>query len=276
MIFPEVGPDDPAPEGALDAGVSRLLISGGNPDLKPTTATNIDLAAEWYGEDGKFFSFAIFDKKIDDIVQTDTIVQVSDITLDNLDIPIFYQGAFNQSDATVRGFEISGQYFFTELDGIWSNFGVQANYTNLDVDADSPMRSLDADGDGVPDSFDGIVRIESLNGIIGQSENFANLVGIYQDDRLEIRLAYQYRDEFLNSYETFITGNPNRQDANFQIDASVKYKLTDNLQISLQGVNLTDELQDSTDLLNEAGETFQRSSFMFDRRFQLGIQYTFE
>jgi iron complex outermembrane receptor protein len=275
ITFPEVGPDDPAPEGAIGAGVSRLLVSGGNPDLQPTLATNFDLAVEWYGEAGNYFSLAFFNKDIKDIVQTDTIVQVDSITLDDTNVPIFYQGAVNQSDATVTGFEISGQYFFDNLEGIWSNFGVQANYTMLDVDADSPQRSLDADGDGVPDSFDGIVRIETLNGVIGQSENFANLVGIYQDDKLEVRVAYQYRDEFLNSYETFITGNPNIQDSNFSLDASVKYQITDNLQVSLQGTNLTDELQTSKDILNEAGATFQRSSFMFDRRFQFGVSYTF-
>ena len=275
IIFPEVGPDDPAPEGALGASISRLLVSGGNPELQPTEATNLDLAVEWYGDGGNYFSLAFFNKDIKDIVQTDTIVQVDSIILDNNEIPIFYQGAVNQSDATVTGFEISGQYFFDELEGIWSNFGVQANYTKLDVDADSPQRSLDADGDGVPDSFDGIVRIETLNGIIGQSENFANLIGIYQDDKLEIRVAYQYRDEFLNSYETFITGNPNTQDANFSLDASIKYRFSENLQFSLQGTNLTDELQTSKDILNESGETFQRSSFMFDRRFQFGVQYTF-
>jgi len=275
IIFPEVGPDDPAPVGALGASVSRLLVNGGNPELKPTLADNFDLAAEWYGDGGNYFSFAVFKKQIKDIVQTDTIVQVDSITLDGQEIPIFYQGAVNQSDATVTGFEVSGQYFFDELPGIWANFGVQANYTKLKVDADSPKRSLDADGDGIPDSFDGIVRIETLNGIIGQSENFANLVGIYQDDKFEIRLAYQYRDEFLNSYETFITGNPNTQDANFSLDASIKYRISDNLQVSLQGTNLTDELQTSKDILNEGGETFQRSSFMFDRRFQFGVQYTF-
>lgn len=275
ITFPEIEEGDPDPVGALGAGVSRLLVGGGNPELKPTLAVNFDLALEWYGEAGNYFSLAYFNKEIKDIVQTDTIVQVDSITLDGTNVPIFYQGAVNQSDATVTGFEIAGQYFFDNLEGIWANFGVQANYTILDVDADSPQRSLDADGDGIPDAFDGIVRIETLNGVIGQSENFANLVGIYQDDKLEIRIAYQYRDKFLNSYETFITGNPNTQDANFSLDASAKYQITDNLQVSIQGTNLTDELQTSTDLLNESGDTFQRSSFMFDRRFQFGMSYTF-
>jgi len=79
----------------------------------------------------------------------------------------------------------------------------------------------------------------------------------------------------LNSYETFITGNPNIQDANFSLDLSVKYQINDNLKVSLQGTNLTDELQTSKDILNNQGQRYQRSSFMFDRRFQFGVQYTF-
>jgi len=278
VIFPEVDPDDevdPDTIRALGASVSRIIIEGGNPELEPTVSNNLDLALEWYGDGGNSFSFAMFHKSIEDIVQSGTISQIDTITLDGAQIPVFFQGATNQSDATIVGFEVAGQYFFDQLDGIWGNFGVQANYTNLDVDADSPQRSLDADFDGVPDNFEGIIRIENLNGIIGQSENFANLVGIYQDEKLEVRIAYQYRDEFLNTYETFITGNPNIQDANFSLDASIKYQISDNMQISLQGTNLTDELQQSRDILNEQGDTFQRSSFMFDRRFQFGVQYTF-
>ncbi|MBO1256708.1 TonB-dependent receptor, partial [Alteromonas sp. 5E99-2] len=133
----------------------------------------------------------------------------------------------------------------------------------------------DQDEDGMPDDGSTIFRVPDLNGLIGQSENFANLVGIYQDEKLEVRIAYQWRDEFLNSYQTFITGNPNIQDANFSLDASVRYQITDALQVRIQGTNLTDEAQTSRDILNSAGETFQRSSFLFDRRINFGVQYTF-
>jgi TonB-dependent receptor len=197
------------------------------------------------------------------------------MTFDGDTIPVFFAGSINQAEADLVGIELAGQFLFDELEGFCDNFGVQANYTHIDVDADAPSTFLDADGDGLADSFDGIIRVDDLNGIIGQSENFANLVGIYQDESLEIRLAYQYRGEFLNSYETFITGNPNIQDANFSLDLSVKYQINDNLKVSLQGTNLTDELQTSRDILNNEGQTYQRSSFMFDRRFQFGVQYTF-
>lgn len=259
----------------LGAETEGIYITGGNPELKPTISTNVDLSFEWYGENDATLSVSLFSKSIKDLIQYNTNVQVDTITLDGESIPIFFAGAINQAEGDIVGMEIAGQYFFDELEGIWSNFGVQANYTFLDVDASPPSTFLDANGDGEPDTFDGIIRVDNLNGIIGQSENFANLVGIYQDDELEVRIAYQYRGEFLNSYETYITGNPNIQDSNFSIDASVKYQINDNLQISLQGTNLTDELQTSRDILNNQGQTFQRSSFMFDRRFQFGVQYTF-
>ncbi|MGJ8680027.1 TonB-dependent receptor [Paraglaciecola sp.] len=280
VLFPST--DDLDPDGdvtdllaGLGAETEGIYITGGNPDLKPTISTNIDLSFEWYGEDDATFSVSLFNKSIKDLVQSNTNVQVDAYSLDGDTIPVFFAGSINQAEADITGVEIAGQYFFDELEGIWSNFGVQANYTHLDVDANPPSTFLDADGDGEADSFDGIIRVDNLNGIIGQSENFANLVGIYQDDKFEVRLAYQYRDEFLNSYETYITGNPNIQDDNFSIDLSMKYQINDNLKVSLQGTNLTDELQTSQDILNNQGQRYQRSSFMFDRRFQFGVQYTF-
>jgi TonB-dependent receptor len=280
VIFPST--DDLDPDGditdllaGLGAQTEGIYITGGNPDLKPTTSTSVDLSFEWYGENDATFSVSLFTKSIKDLVQSNTNVQVDSYTLDGDTVPVFFAGSINQAEADLVGVEIAGQYFFDELEGIWSNFGVQANYTHINVDADAPSTFLDADGDGEPDTFDGIIRVDNLNGIIGQSENFANLVGMYQDESLEVRLAYQYRDEFLNSYETFITGNPNIQDANFSLDLSVKYQINDNLKVSLQGTNLTDELQTSKDILNNQGQRYQRSSFMFDRRFQFGVQYTF-
>jgi TonB-dependent receptor len=280
VLFPST--DDLDPDGdvtdliaGLGAQTQGFYITGGNPDLKPTISTNIDLSFEWYGENDATFSVSLFNKSIKDLVQSNTNVQVDSNTLDGDTIPVFFAGSINQSEADIVGVEVAGQYFFDELPGLWSNFGVQANYTRLDVDANPPTTFLDANGDGEPDGFEGIIRVDNLNGIIGQSKNFANLVGIYQDESLEIRLAYQYRDEFLNSYETYITGNPNIQDDNFSLDLSIKYQINDNLKVSLQGTNLTDELQTSQDILNNQGQRYQRSSFLFDRRFQFGVQYTF-
>lgn len=269
--------DDGNPVIGQTAGIfhDRTRENTGNPLLKPTEATNIDLSYEWYGEAGNSFSFSIFYKDLENLILTGQTSVSGSNFLDGADVANVVVRPENQESADILGFEVSGQYFFDELPGVWSNFGVQANFTKLDVDAGPPALDLDFDGDGSPDTWEGLQRIPELNGIIGQSENFANLVGIYQDEKLEVRLAYQWRDEFLNSYYTFISGNPNMQKANFQLDASVKYQLTDNIQIHLQGTNLTDELQQSEDIINPNGERTDRSSFMFDRRFFVALQYTF-
>src|SRR5690606_26782959 len=43
-------------------------ISGGNPDLDPTTAWNFDLSYEWYLANTTFFSAGLFYKRIEDAI----------------------------------------------------------------------------------------------------------------------------------------------------------------------------------------------------------------
>ena len=56
--------------------------------------------------------------------------------------------------------------------------------------------------------------------LLGLSDTSYNLIGIYQDDRYEFRLAYNWRSEYVSSYRDFITGNPIMQDDIGFLDAS--------------------------------------------------------
>jgi len=64
---------------------------------------------------------------------------------------------------------------------------------------------------------------------LGLSEDAVNLIGIYQDDKLEMRLAYNWRSEYLGSYRDFVSGNPIFQQPTGYLDGSIKYDLTENL-----------------------------------------------
>ncbi|MBO1256817.1 TonB-dependent receptor, partial [Alteromonas sp. 5E99-2] len=145
LTRPMLDPDSDVDVSTIPAtggGFSRFTIRGGNPDLLPTTSNNYDLSYEWYGEAGNSFALSLFYKDIKNVIQNDATTQVDSITLDGDTIPIFFEGSINQAEAEILGLEISGQYFFDFLPGIWSNFGVQANYTALDVDAAPPTLIL--------------------------------------------------------------------------------------------------------------------------------------
>jgi len=276
--FEPLEPGDPnfgVLRGAKDIILQRININGGNPDLKSTEAINIDLSYEWYFEDGGFFTAGVFAKDIKNIVQYG-IQPLESITLDDTVVNIQYVGQINQAEADLKGVEIAYQDFFDQLPGIWQYFGLQANYTFIDASSTPPPPFLDNDADGLPDpgAFEQTFRF-GLDNLLGQSKHTANLIGIYQDDDLEVRLAYNWRSEYLNTYREFVTGNPVFQKANGFLDASIRYDLTDSLNLSVLIANVFDGKIKSETQIDQAGTRYQRSSFLNDRRFQVGLSYRF-
>jgi TonB-dependent receptor len=124
----------------------------------------------------------------------------------------------NNREAKIYGAEFAGQHFFGD-----SGFGVQANYTIVKGDV----------------SFDNLDITENQFALLGLSDT-ANLVAMYEKHGIEARIAYNWRDKFLNRTGAG-ANNPGYIEAYSQIDANVTYNVTDNLAISVEGINLTGE-----------------------------------
>ena len=260
----------------VDAFPTRVSVSGGNPDLKPIQAWNFDASFEHYYGNENFFSAAFFYKDITDNIIRGTGI-IDTVALDGFDVPVIFDGEVNDGDAEITGIELAVQHFFTEAPGIWSNFGIQANYTYIDASRIPDSAFTDADGDG---SVDGGTDPLSLfrfgvTDFLGLSENAINAIGIYQDDKFEFRLAYNWRDEFVSSYSDFITGNPIFQESAGFLDGSAKYDVNDNLQLRFQVSNILATSQDATQQINADGDRFSRASIQFDRRIRFGLRYNF-
>ena len=273
--FPPLDPSDPnfgIAQGAQDITLQNIDLSGGNPILMATEAVNLDLSFEWYFENGGYVSTGIFKKDIENIVQEGTRT-INQVTLDGQTVNTIYDGDVNIADADVQGIEIATQYFFTDdLPGIWGNFGFQANYTYIDASQTAPSSDPDSDGDGIPDEQ--ALRF-GLDNLIGQSEHTANLIAIYQGDDLETRLAYNWRSEYLTSYRDFVPGNPVFQDAVGFLDLSVKYDITESMKVSLLVANILDTKSKAYQQIDQSGQKYMRSSFLNDRRIQMGVTYQF-
>ncbi len=70
------------------------------------------------------------------------------------------------------------------------------------------------------------------------------MVAFYDKDGLQGRLAYNWRDGFLNSIAysgDTPSGNPRFVQAYGQLDASVSYDIIENLTVALEGSNITNE-----------------------------------
>ena len=118
--------------------------------------------------------------------------------------------------------EFAWQHFFGD-----TGFGFQANYTLVNGDVE-----LDPASDPNENQF----------ALVGLSDT-ANITAIYEKHGLSARLAYNWRDTFLNA--TNQTGDRSGiyvEDYG-QFDLSVSYDVNERLSLSFEGINLTGEDQ---------------------------------
>ena len=231
------------PGGGVSVSGNNRTANLGNPSIAPTRAKAYDLSFEWYFAPEALFSVALFYKDIESRSVGSTLTDVP-FTGNPFGIPdsvaIAACGAqpncapelsnwtfnttINGPGGDLEGFEISYQQPFSFLPGFWSNFGVVLNYTGVDSEIEY------ADG-----------LVEDLTGL---SNSAYNATLYYETDRFGARVAAAYRDKFLTNVPGR-NGNDIEGTASVTtIDASARYSLNDNIDLTLEGVNLTDEFQD--------------------------------
>jgi TonB-dependent receptor len=126
----------------------------------------------------------------------------------------------NQEKADIHGVELAFQHFFGE-----SGFGLAGNYTVVDGDV------------AFNDAGDPGVNQFALDGL----SNTANATFIYENYGFSARLAWNWRDEFLSGANRGGYTNPTYTDSYRQWDLNVSYDVNEQLQLSLEAVNLTGE-----------------------------------
>lgn len=202
--------------------------SSGSPDLKPFMSDNFDLSAEWYINDFDYVSIGAFTKSIDNFVvntgRLDTLPGVIDPTTGN---EVRYEIGYpeNLDTKKVSGIEVGGQHIFGD-----TGFGVIANATFVFADPDY-------------DRSTPLGEVPGADAVLGVSDS-ANLVGFYENGPFQIRLAYNWRDEFIRGFSYYYTSTSNEPvtvEAYSQLDLSMSYDLNDNVSIFLEGINITEE-----------------------------------
>ncbi|HEU4625331.1 MAG TPA: TonB-dependent receptor [Steroidobacteraceae bacterium] len=156
----------------------------------------------------------------------------------------------NNKDAKIWGAEFALQHFFGH-----SGFGFQANYTLVRGDI-----SFNNAGDPNVNQF----------ALLGLSDS-ANAVAIYEKYGWQVRLAWNWRDEYLSSINVGCCRNPVYVEPYSQIDLSIGYQLNDRLSFSFEGLNLTEED------VRWHGRTDKQVWFVEDlgARYALGARYKF-
>ncbi|MDU0354554.1 TonB-dependent receptor [Paraglaciecola aquimarina] len=136
----------------------------------------------------------------------------------------------NGTGGYVRGLELSLQHNFVNLPGAWSGLGFVANYTYADSRTDEE-RITDPDGkliDYVPEAP-----------LAGTSEHTFNTTVFWEKDGKLVRLAYNYRTDYLNSLVVNDFGS-HWVEGYGSLDLSANWKINNMFNVTFQAVNLTD------------------------------------
>ncbi|WOH36271.1 TonB-dependent receptor [Thalassotalea fonticola] len=191
-------------------------INGQNPELKPYTSSNVDIALEWYYSDDSYLGATYFSKNLTDWIVSST----QDVTLydsiSNVDREFQQTSPFNTESAEISGIEMAMLHNFD------SGFGVQANYTLLDTSAASDETSTSN---------------VNMNGL---SETSYNLIGYYEQGPIQARIAYNWREGY-TTCNSCSWGDPMKVDNYGQVDASVSYDISEQFTVFADVINLLDE-----------------------------------
>lgn len=266
--------------GSLTPGVtvnvsgSARTVSGGNPMLDPVRAKSYDLGLEWYFDEGAMLGATVFYKDIGSYIQNTRETRVYADSglpaslLDNLNASPSDEFTFtvpvNTPGGKLQGVELNYVQPFTFLPGKWSNLGTQLNYTYVDSDIQYLLSS-------------GATAQKAA--MTGQSKNSWNATLFYEGERFSGRVSATNRNDYLiqvpgteagfNSDANGVHG----QSGTTIVDASIHYRISDQLELSLEGANLTNEAQESWVANPSVSLPLEYSQT--GRTYTLGLRYRF-
>jgi len=163
----------------------------------------------------------------------------------------------NTDGGNLKGFEISYQQPFTFLPGVWSNFGAILNYTGVESEIDY----LDATG--------AVVTTTDLTGLSKDSYNAT----LYFDNKVfSARLAAAFRADYLTTVSGRNGNDVEGTIETFNLDFSSSYNINENFTVTLEALNLTDEVDDQW--VDSAGNRLSYYHFQ-GRQFFLGARFKY-
>ncbi|MFT4076371.1 MAG: TonB-dependent receptor [Asticcacaulis sp.] len=248
-------------------GVGYGTATGGNPDLEPTHAKNIDLTAEWYFTRDSAVYGTLFHREIDGLVVPLLHIETIANTTANTD-KFLINTPVNASDGTLDGYELGLTYFPKNLPGLLDGFGLQASITGLRSSQNVPY--TDAAGNIIG---------ELKNSFFAVSDFSYNVTLAYQRGPVGARLSYVWRKEFLNNNEASLFANPLGvwRNPESSLDFQLNYDINDKMSVSIDAVNLTDEKMQPYYAFGSAGgpETDDFGTLINGRQFAIGFRWKY-
>jgi len=272
-------PDDPTDDlTVLPAGCLDLTGSSyDNPYLEPMKANQFDLSLEWYfaPDKGGMAWVNFFRKDVKDYFrrQSELVVYQG---ADGNEYNYLISRPVNVGTARIQGAEIGWNQFFDFLPAPFDGLGMSANYTYIDSSTKVP-NNLDTQPVDTDGSLFGDLPADGL------SKNSYNVATFYEKGPWQVRLAYNWRSEYLlsigpNGYNGGDNGIawklPVYSDDYGQLDGSIFYKITDHIQLGLEMNNLNKAEQRTIMDQNGAGSRVT-SWYVNDTRYAATLRVTF-
>lgn len=288
-------------------GTSLTGTSDGNPLLKPTTSTNVDLTAEWYFAKAGSLTFSLFNKDLKDIVITKNYAYNATDTAGKQQTFVV-TGPVNGAKGFARGFELAHQQYYDFVPEWLRGIGTQASWTYVQSERTlkDPVYEAWCAGNDASSNFnlsingcDTDARAFGKTPMQGLSRHTVNLALMYEQHGLSMRVAYNWRSRYLlgvnqwgsrgnnglntnpasssflipttNNDQAF--GLPLYQAPYGQVDASIFYDFTDHFRVGLEGTNLGNAY--TRQIMEQHSGDFTRQVFMSGPRYTLLAQYSF-
>lgn len=241
-------------------------LDGGNPFLQPLTADQLDFNIGWYPSDNLNVTFAAFYKRLQDTfvdVSADSEQAFDLLGVEIVDpitgVPItLAETTINGERGQLYGLEFSYSYFFKDLlPGPLRNLFTTGNLTLIDSSTSSPL-----------------IRNGERFRLPEQSNFVANASLGYETDKVLVRIAANYRGGQLNSVDAESASADILTQDFFSYDASVRYNITPNFQIFVDGVNLANERESRIFRGDANGPLFEQNE-RFGRTVQFGFIASF-
>lgn len=290
-------------------GTTLSGTSDGNPLLKPTTSTNVDLTAEWYFAKAGSLTFSAFNKDLKDIIITKNYAYMAkDIA--GKEQQFVVTGPVNGAKGFARGFEIAHQQYYDFVPEWLRGIGTQASWTYVSSERTlkDPVYEQWCSGNDASSNFnlsingcDTDARAFGKTPMQGLSRHTVNFAIMYEQHGLSMRVAYNWRSRYLlgvnqwgsrgnnglntnpaSGADRFLIPTPNNdqafglplyQAAYGQVDASIFYDFTDKFRVGLEGTNLGNSY--TRQIMQQHAGDFTRQVFMSGPRYTLLAQYSF-
>jgi TonB-dependent receptor len=235
--------------------------NAGNPDLKAQKSTSYDATAEYYFRSG-YIAVAGYYRDITDRVITSGATE----TFGGIDYAV--SRPRNVGQASLKGVEVSSQYFFDFLPGALSGLGLQGAFTYADskIGGNDPLAGY---------ALQGVSKYNYTAGLLFEKYGISG------------RLVYTYRSKY---FDIDASGEPTLrpftpqtidtvyvpplvtyQRPSGRLDFNIGYDINEAIRIDVGGTNIL--RQNSSDYYNYPGYTRINNSTQYDETtYSVGIR----